>query len=319
MRLATPVISVRGLSRTFGDRIALQSLDFQMGLGEVVALLGPNGAGKSTCMKVLTGYLAPSAGTVEVCGVNLLTHPQQAQQHLGYLPEHAPADDDVTVRAWLHFAGRVRGLGTSERARAIERVTESCDLTDRLGQMIGTLSRGYRQRVGLASALLHNPTVLILDEPTTGLDPNQIAEIRSVIRQIGERRTVILSTHVLSEVQALCDRALVLHQGRLVADRDVQSLSEEGDGQRLTLGLGHGKVQIAQAELLRQLGQLEGVQKVHLATAVDEAHRVQLQSRTDIRETVYRWAVNGGHVLVHLDIQHQRLEEVFRQLTKENS
>jgi ABC-2 type transport system ATP-binding protein len=199
-------------------------------------------------MKILTGFLAPTGGTATVCGFDVLTQPIEVQRRLGYLPESSPVYAEMDVRGYLEFIGRVRGLGASELARAIERTAEECGITDRLRQRIGTLSRGYRQRVGLAQALLHAPQLLILDEPTNGLDPNQIVEIRNLIRRVGETRTVVLSTHILPEVQVTCSRVLIIHQGRLVADGATEEVIASTQGLVVTVGLAVGKVQVTEAE-----------------------------------------------------------------------
>ena len=318
MALRAPMsasIEVHELRRSYGSHEALRGVSFTVPAGQIVGLLGPNGAGKSTTMKVLTGWLAPSSGLVRVGGLDVLQEPTEVRRRVGYLPESAPAYEDMTTVAWLQFAGEVRGMGPAELARAIERVTADCGLQGRLDQRIGTLSRGFRQRVGLAQALLHQPQVLILDEPTTGLDPNQVAEMRALIRRVGETRTVVLSTHILPEVVATCDRALILHEGRLVADDAVQSLSSVADGLRLTVGIAAGKVVASEGQLVAGLSALEGVEAVHPATPLDAAHRFTVDARADVRESVYRWAVDSGHVLVELSAERRSLEEVFRHLT----
>ena len=309
------LIEARQLRRTYGAVEALRGVDFTIGAGEIVGLLGPNGAGKTTTMKVLTSWLAPTSGSATVCGCDVLTDPMGVRRAIGYLPEGAPAHEEQTVRAWLQFAGELRGLGRAERARALQKVTESCGLSGRLDQTIGTLSRGYRQRVGLAAALLHEPKVLILDEPTTGLDPNQVVEIRNLIRDLGRTRTVLLSTHILAEVQATCDRVLILNDGELVADDRVEALARAGEGQVLHLAIGAGKV-VAEPEVLAsELAAIEGVEAVDVEPPTDAHVRFAIRARADVREAVYRWAVAGGHVLVELTVEQRDLESVFRELT----
>ena len=309
------LIEVHELRRDYGAIEALKGVSFSVHAGEIVGLLGPNGAGKSTTMKVLTGWLAPTAGTAQMAGHDALTDPIGVRRSVGYLPENAPAYEEMRVRDWLSFAGDVRGLGVAELARAIERVTEDCGLQGRLDQRIGTLSRGFRQRVGLGQALLHEPPILILDEPTTGLDPNQVVEMRALIRRVGATRTVMLSTHILPEVVATCDRVLILHEGRLVADDGVAALSESAAGQVISVSIGAGKVVADAAQLEAELLALEGIDGVYLATPVDAAHRFLVHARADGRETVYRWAVDRGHVLLELSTERRSLEEVFRSLT----
>jgi len=311
------VLHVDGLCRSYGSFEALKGLSFSVNAGEIVGLLGPNGAGKTTCMKILTGFLAPSRGAATVCGLDVLTDPIGVQRQLGYLPEGAPVYDEMAVRPYLAFVATVRGLGAAERARAIERVVDQCGLSERLHQRISTLSHGYRQRVGLAQALLHEPRVLILDEPTTGLDPNQIVEIRRLIREVGKTRTVILSTHILSEVQVTCDRVLILHEGRLVADDRTEALTGATTGQVLTVGVGTSKVEVSRATLTSQLEALAGVTGVVPAAPVNECHRFTVYAGSDIRDAVFQWAVARGYVLVELKAERRDLEDVFRHLTRD--
>jgi ABC-2 type transport system ATP-binding protein len=310
------VVAVDALVRRYGAVIALRSVSFGIRRGEVVGLLGPNGAGKSTVMKILTGWLAPTSGTAKVCGHDTLEDPVEAQRRLGYLPENAPLYPEMSVRGLLRFVADVRGLGASERERGIERVADECGLTDRLGQTIGALSKGYRQRVGLAAAILHEPALLVLDEPTTGLDPNQIAEVRALIRRLGKTRTVILSTHILPEVEATCDRVLILHRGQVVADGPTAAITGGSSGHRVTVALGHGKVTVRHEDVRTQLGAITGVRAVSMA-AGDAAHRFLVDADHDVRADVFRWAVEHGHVLVELSPERRDLEEVFRSLTQD--
>jgi ABC-2 type transport system ATP-binding protein len=310
-----PLIEVTQLRRSFGERVALDGVTFRVGAGEIVGLLGPNGAGKTTTMRILTGLLAPTGGTARVDGHDVLTEPVEARRRLGYLAEGAPLYEEMAPGRFLQFVAHSRGLGAGEAARALEKAAHACGLEGRLGQPIGTLSRGYRQRVGLAAALLHDPKILVLDEPTTGLDPNQVAEIRGLVRTLGATRTVILSTHVLSEVQAICDRVLILHQGRLVADDRTEVVLRQRQGQLLRVGLGAGKVSASRDTLLQELGALPEVRAVRPAAPLDEAHRFEVESDGDVRAAIFRWAADGGHVLVELSVVPRSLEGVFRELT----
>jgi ABC-2 type transport system ATP-binding protein len=313
--VAQALIEVAELRRSFGERMALDGVTFRVSAGEIVGLLGPNGAGKTTTMRILTGLLAPTGGQARVDGHDVLTEPTLARQRLGYLAEGAPLYEEMTPARLLQFVASSRGLGSAESARALEKTAVSCGLEGRLGQPIGTLSRGYRQRVGLAAALLHDPKILVLDEPTTGLDPNQVAEIRALVRALGATRTVILSTHVLSEVQAICDRVLILHQGRLVADDRTEVVLRQRQGQLLRVGLGPSKVAASQDRLMEELSALASVRAVRPATPLDEVHRFELDCEGDARADVFRWAVEGGHVLVELSVVPRSLEGVFRELT----
>ncbi len=222
------MIEAQGLSKYYGNFAAIRDVTFRISQGEVVAFLGPNGAGKSTTMKVLTGYLAPSEGTAKIAGFDMATARLAASERLGYLPENGPLYTDMTPLSLLQFFAEARGLTSSTRKKRIEAAVELCDLSGVIGKPIGKLSKGYRQRVGMAQALLHEPDVLILDEPTAGLDPNQIHEVRETIRKLGEAKTILLSTHILQEVEAMASRVLFIDEGRLVFDGPVKELIADG-------------------------------------------------------------------------------------------
>ncbi|MCA9229770.1 MAG: ABC transporter ATP-binding protein [Planctomycetales bacterium] len=224
---AQPMIEALGLSKYYGSFAASRDVTFSINRGEVVAFLGPNGAGKSTTMKLLTGYLAPSEGEARIAGFNMATDRLEGARRLGYLPENGPLYADMTPRSLLHFFGHLRQLSTAELDRRMESVIHTCHLETVIGKPIGKLSKGYRQRVGMAQALLHDPEVLILDEPTAGLDPNQIREVRRMIRELGESKTILLSTHILQEVHAMCNRVLFINEGRLVFDGPPEQLGSE--------------------------------------------------------------------------------------------
>ncbi len=310
-------IEVRDLRKSYGSHEALRGVSFAIDEGEVVGFLGPNGAGKSTAMKILTGFLAPSAGTAIVAGHEVLSEPIAAQRSIGYLPEHAPIYLDMRVRDYLDYIGKVRGLGKVERARAIEHTAEQCGITPRLGQPISDLSKGYRQRVGLAQALLHRPPILILDEPTTGLDPNQIVEIRNLIRDIGRKRTIILSTHILSEVQATCDRVIIINRGEIVADGSTDDVTARTrGGQMLNVVLAAGTVKPDPPSVLAGLQALPGVSRVQATEVADRSHYgFELLTEGDRRADIFRFAVDQGLVLLELATEKTNLEEVFRRLT----
>jgi ABC-2 type transport system ATP-binding protein len=308
-------IAVSGLVRRYGRVVALAGIDFTIQRGEIVGLLGRNGAGKTTAMKILTGFVAPTEGRASVLGHDVVDDPVSVRRQVGYLPENAPLWEEMTVRDVLDFGGRVHGLGTSERARAIDRAAAECDIADRLEWRVGTLSRGYRQRTGLALALLHEPPILILDEPTTGLDPSQIAEIRALIRRVGKTRTVILSTHILPEVQVTCDRVIIVHQGRIVADGATETVVTGGEGYSLTLGLGQRKVVVRPDAVSDELAAIEGVTSVRIATPIDEAARFRVDANRDVREAVWNWATERGHLVLELSTRREALEDAFRRLT----
>jgi ABC-2 type transport system ATP-binding protein len=222
------MIEAQGLSKYYGAFAAIQNVTFQVRQGEVVAFLGPNGAGKSTTMKLLTGYLAPSAGVARIAGHDMSTDRLAGLAKLGYLPENGPLYADMTPRALLGFFAHARGLSAAYRRERIAEVVDLCSLGSVIGKPIGKLSRGYRQRVGMAQVLLHEPDVLILDEPTAGLDPNQIHEVRETIRKLGESKTILLSTHILQEVEAMASRVLFINEGRMVFDGSIKELTKDG-------------------------------------------------------------------------------------------
>jgi len=222
------MIEALGLTKYFGSFAAIRDVSFQVRQGEVVAFLGPNGAGKSTTMKLLTGYLAPSAGRARIAGHDMSTDRLAGSARLGYLPENGPLYPDMSPRSLLHFFARARGLSSQRTRQRIEAVVELCSLGSVIGKPIGKLSRGYRQRVGMAQVLLHEPDVLILDEPTAGLDPNQIHEVRETIRRLGQKKTILLSTHILQEVEAMADRVLFINEGRMVYDGAFSELTGDG-------------------------------------------------------------------------------------------
>lgn len=217
-------ISLHNISKRYGDQTVLPDLSFDVSKGEIVGFLGPNGAGKSTTMKIITGYVKPDAGSVSVCGIDVLAEPLKAKSHIGYLPEHNPLYLDMYVKEYLDFTAGIYGI--ADKKNRIDEVVELTGLTPEYKKHIGSLSKGYRQRVGLAAAIIHNPDVLILDEPTTGLDPNQIVEIRELIKNFGKERTVLFSTHIMQEVEAVCDRFVIIKKGEIVADKRITDIEK---------------------------------------------------------------------------------------------
>lgn len=221
-------IEVINLTKTYGTQNAIDNISFSLNPGEIVGFLGPNGAGKSTTMKIITGYLAPTNGVVKVASNDVQQKPLLTKQIIGYLPEHNPLYLDMYVKEFLHFSGKLYGLGGTALKISIQDIIEKCGLTNEQGKKIGQLSKGYRQRVGLAQALLHDPQVLILDEPTSGLDPNQIIEIRELIKNVSANKTILFSTHIMQEVEALCNRVIIINKGKLISDTTLQDLSKDG-------------------------------------------------------------------------------------------
>lgn len=231
------MIEVEKLTKYYSDFCAIEGVSFKIGKGEIVGFLGPNGAGKTTTMRILTCYMPASSGTARIAGHDVFADSMQVRRRIGYMPESPPLYNDMTVKSYLSFVAKIKGIARSERKGKIERVLERTSTTDVAGKLIGQLSRGYRQRVGLAQALVHEPEVLILDEPTTGLDPNQTIEIRKLIKSLAEEHTIIFSTHILYEVMQTCSRAIVINRGRIIADDSLANLSMEGDLEKAYLRL----------------------------------------------------------------------------------
>ena len=311
-------ITVTGLEKNYGTIRALDGIDFSISGGEVVGLLGPNGAGKSTAMKIMTGFISATGGSVSIFGKDILSNPIGVKNHLGYLPEAAPLYPEMTVGHYLKFIAEVRHLGAAEAKRAIDRVLTRCDLRDRTQQSIGTLSKGLKQRVGLAQAMVHDPDILILDEPTSGLDPNQIQEIRRLIREVGEKKTVLLSTHILSEVQASCDRVIIISGGRIVADGPTQEVTRMGQKESLHTLIAAGAVRLSSEEIVRGLSGVDGVLSVEPgfgAELGEDEHLMIIRSEADVRRGVSEWVHKHGLLLLEQRREQKNLEEVFRTLT----
>lgn len=222
------MIEVENLSKRYGDLVAVDGISFQIGEGEIVGFLGPNGAGKTTTMRMLTGYLPATGGTAKIAGFDIFTQSLEVRRRIGYLPEHPPVYADMTVGGYLDFVAKIKGVPSGQRSGRRDTVLGQCGLEDVRGRVIGALSKGYRQRVGLAQALIHDPQVLVLDEPTIGLDPKQIIEIRTLVKGLGGKHTVILSTHILPEVSMTCERVVVIHKGRIVGDQSIKDITARG-------------------------------------------------------------------------------------------
>ena len=299
-------LQVDNLTKVYGIQKALDGVTFSVKDAQVAGLLGPNGAGKSTLMKIVCGYMAPTAGTAKVCGLDVREHSLETRAKIGYLPEHNPLYLDMYVREYLDFVGRIY-MPAKEVGRRREEVLEQTGLVPEAHKKMKALSKGYRQRLGLAQALIHDPEVLILDEPTSGLDPNQLEEVRALIRDIGRRKTVILSTHIMQEAEAVCDRVLLLDHGRLVADSPTKDLRFFLHGQVLV------KVEFNAEVAQSELAALEGVEAVRALPGC----RYELSSRAevDLRPLLFRLAVEKGLEVLTLQQEERSLESVFHQLT----
>ncbi len=313
------MIQVEGLSKRFGERMAIENVSFEVAGGEILGFLGPNGAGKTTTMRILTGYLAPSAGRATVDGFDVLQEPMKVKARVGYLPEFPPLYTELLVDEYLHYVAALKGVPSGERSSAVERVARRCGIADVRRRLINNLSKGYRQRVGLAQALIHDPKVVILDEPTSGLDPNQIQEVRALIREIAKDRTVILSTHILTEVENLCDKVAIINEGKIVAVGPPQVLSAGAGGeQRVRLRLARAP---ARSDLEGALGQVPGFAGVLAAAPSDgKTFEVRLSvppaGTPDAREQLAALVVQKGWGLLEMRDEGSRLENVFHRLTQ---
>ncbi|MEQ1881095.1 MAG: ABC transporter ATP-binding protein [Burkholderiales bacterium] len=300
-------VSARSLSRSYGGNPAVRDVSLELRRGEVLGLLGPNGAGKTTTMKMLTGNLAPSRGEVSICGIDLLDRPTAAKAHIGYLPEIPPVYKELKVDEYLRLAGRLHKVSKSDLPRAVTRAKERCGLAEMSGRLIGSLSKGYQQRVGIAQAIIHEPDVIILDEPTIGLDPNQIREIRSLIRDLGRDHSLILSTHILPEVEAVCDRVQILHRGEVVFNDSIAGLQQFRGGGALQMGL-RTPPSVAEISQLAQGAQVEAVNA--------NVFRVRPATGSDPTDALVRASVERGWGLFQLQPAQASLEEVFVHLTQ---
>jgi len=311
----TGMIHIENLKKYYGAFPAVDGISFDVARGEILGFLGPNGAGKTTTMKVITGYYPPTGGVVTVDGLDVVENSLETRQMIGYLPESNPLYHDLTVLEYLELIAELRQIPKERRHARIKEMAAITGILDRLGQPISQLSKGYRQRVGLAQAMLHDPKLLILDEPTIGLDPNQIVEIRSLIKEIGREKTVILSTHILPEVQATCDRVVIIHHGKLVADGTPEELQAKFVGQPVV----DLEVRGEGADDLDAWRGVRGVEKVERLKnlELEEVHlRLFLSQGTDARAELFHLCVEKGWTLLGLNRQIQSLEDIFHQLTQ---
>lgn len=302
------MIEVRKLSKSYGERLAINDLNFTVRKGEVVGFLGPNGAGKSTTMKIITGYMAPTSGEVQVAGFDVFESPVEVKRRIGYLPETPPVYPDMRVRDYLTFVARLKGIEKHRLNSLVDASLEKTDLQNVERRLIGNLSKGFKQRVGLAQALVSDPEVLILDEPTVGLDPKQVAEIRNLIRQLKGQHTIVLSTHILPEVQASCEKVIIINRGNIVAEDSLQGLSQRmSGGARLEI-----RVRRGQDSLIKALSQVSGVSRAENA---GNFIVVETDGNEQTTELIASHVVEKGHGLLELKSQVLTLEDIFIQLT----
>ncbi len=302
------MIEVDRLTKRYGAFTAVDDISFQVGKGEIVGFLGPNGAGKTTTMRVLTCFLPATEGTARIAGYDIFDNPLEVKKRIGYLPELPPLYRDMRVRTYLEFIAKIKGVVPKESRQRIDEVVVQCGLVDRTEQLIGHLSKGYRQRVGLAQAILHDPEVIIMDEPTSGLDPNQIIEVRQLIRELAQERTVILSTHILPEVEMTCNRVVIIHEGRIVAVDTTENLTANmRDTTRFFVRIS-GDLDVA----AKAIATIEGVSDV---TRTNNGLHVHWSSEADLSAAVSARVVELGMGLVEMKREAMSLEEIFQALT----
>ena len=308
------MIEISHLVKKYGDHKAVKDLSFQVEIGKIYGFLGPNGAGKSTTMNIITGYLAPTSGTVKIDGIDIMKDPEAAKKKIGYLPEIPPVYTEMTVKEYLIFAAQLKKIPKPAQAKAIEEAMLMTGVKDVEKRLIGNLSKGYKQRVGLAQAVLGNPEVIILDEPTVGLDPKQIIEIRELILHLKEKHTVILSSHILSEVSAVCDQILILSKGELVASDTPQALQQRMQ-KHSTLLL---TVKGSSAKLIETLESLEDIENITLIRETENETEVSIQQKNDadVREELFYKLAECHLPIMNLSVDTKSLEDIFLQLTE---
>jgi ABC-2 type transport system ATP-binding protein len=315
------MIRTSALAKRFGDVRALDEVDFEVRKGEVVGFLGPNGAGKSTTMRILTCFISPSSGSAEVHGFDVFDQPLEVRKKIGYLPQRAPLYPEMNVWEYLEFTSQVRGLDQGSFRSRLKRVVEVCGLAQVLGKDIGNLSHGYRQRVGLGQALMHDPPILILDEPTSDLDPNEKAEVIRYIQEIGKDRTILLSTHNLAEVEQACARAIIVSKGRVVADGNLDDIRSKAGSVRYFAGfssVSNGSVAPSKQAAKDALAGLSGAKRVVDSPNEEGQHRFEITGTKegDLRPQIFKLAVDKGWTLLELRRDAQSLDSVFRDLTR---
>lgn len=311
------MIQVENLTKYYDDVRAVDQINFDIQKGEITGLLGPNGAGKTTTLRMLTGFLRPTSGSIQVKDYSIDTQALEIKKILGYLPESAPLYHEMLVFDYLDYVANIRQIPTADKLSRIRELAELCGLNEVMHKPIAELSKGYKQRVGLAHAMMNDPEILILDEPTAGLDPNQIVEIRDIIKRIGKEKTVILSTHILTEAEATCDRVIIINQGKIVADGNIENLKQSaGDTNLINLAFRSADFEAVKNELT-------AIEGIHEVVKVDENNgllqvRLSLPSTADLRAEIYRKIKQTDWVLLEFYQETQTFESIFRELTKEN-
>lgn len=311
------MIQVENLTKYYRDLCAVDQVSFDIPTGEILGLLGPNGAGKTSILRMLTGYLKPTAGDIHIKDYTVDKNPLEIKKLMGYLPESAPLYRDMITFDYLQFIADIRGMAPERKGNRIRELSSLCGLDEVMHKTIGELSKGYKQRVGLAHAMMDDPEILVLDEPTSGLDPNQIIEIRDIIRRIGREKTVILSTHILNEAEATCDRIMIIHRGKIVADDTTDKLKKSMEGESLIQLAFQGADTFS---IKKTLGSIEGITEIRFGEGEEDFVKVTLvcRSKADLRAQIYDRIKTTDWVLLEFRREIQSLESIFHELTKEN-
>ncbi len=308
------MISINKLTKNFGDTKAVKGISLEIPKGQILGILGPNGAGKTTTLRMLTGFITPTSGSVIVNGIDASTNSIEVKRHIGYLPESSPIYTDMLVFDYLVFIADIREIEHSKRMDRLLELSDLCGIREIMHKPVSTLSKGYKQRVGLALALMDDPEILILDEPTSGLDPNQIAEIRAIIKEIGLKKTIIFSTHILSEAEATCDRVVIMNKGQLVADDTAEMLKESKSDSFIT----NITLEFTKDENIKNIFQkLDAVSSVDIEDSKDQI-KIKLTTSKDIRSDIYRLIKSQEWILLEMVQETESLEHIFKELTKGN-
>jgi len=310
-------IKIENLTKYYGNFPAVKDISFEVKTGEIVGFLGPNGAGKTTTMKLITTYISQNSGKIFVDGIDTTEDSLAVRKKIGYLPEQNPLYSDMNVIDYLKYAAELQSIEKTKINDSVKRMVKVCGLEEVKHKDIGELSKGYRQRVGLAQAMIHNPEVLLLDEPTSGLDPNQIIEIRKLIKDLGKQKTVVLSTHILQEVQATCDRVVIINNGEIVADGTTDSLQKKFQGQLIISLTLKKDPRAGREKIISMLESVKGVEKVKVTSDDSEVWNIDISAPkgTDVRDEIFKKVVSSEMILVNLHQEETTLEDIFRKLT----
>ena len=307
------MISIRNLVKDFGETRAVDGISLEIPEGQILGILGPNGAGKTTTLRILTGYMGPTSGSIVINGIEASQNSIEVKKHIGYLPESSPIYTDMLVYDYLKFIADIRDISPSRQFNRLLELSDLCGIREVMHKPVSALSKGYKQRVGLALAFMDNPEILVLDEPTNGLDPNQIAEIRSIIKKIGQKKTILFSTHILSEAEATCDRVVIMNRGQLVADGTTEMLKgDKSDNNVTRITLEH----INPVKIKKVFENLEGISEIKIEDT-NEQLKVTLVVTGDLRADIYRLIKKEDWILLEMAQERKSLEHIFKELTKE--